>query len=57
MEEEVVNGLAYLMETTSDMKRFYIYKDMAMKLCSEIAHAKVKENIKTTDDCIIQCCK
>lgn len=57
MEEEVVNGLAYLMETTYDMKRFYIYKDMAMKLCREIAHAKVKENIKTTDDCIIQCCK
>ena len=54
-ENEVISGLCYLMETTSNMKRFYLYKDMAMKLCLEIAHAKVKENIKTTDDCIIQC--
>lgn len=54
LEDEVVEGLAYLMETTISMKRFYEFKDLALKLCREIAYLKVRDDIRTTDE---DCCK
>ena len=41
------------METTIDMKRFYDYKELALKLCREIAYLKLRDEIKTTNE---NCC-
>ena len=49
IEREVL-GLSKMMEITPSMERFYHYKNLAMKLCYDIAHFLVKENVKTTED-------
>ena len=54
IEDEIIEGLSYLMETTIDMKRFYDYKELALKLCREIAYLKLRDEIKTTnEDCCV----
>jgi organic radical activating enzyme len=54
LEDEVIDGLSYLMETTIDMKRFYEYKELALKLCREIAYLVLRDEIKTIKEF---CCK
>lgn len=54
LEDEVIEGLSCLMETTIDMKRFYEYKELAMKLCREIANLRLRDEIRTSnEDCCI----
>ena len=54
LEDEVIEGLSCLMETTIDMKRFYEYKELTMKLCREIANLKLRDEIRTSnEDCCI----
>lgn len=55
VEREVVDGLASLMQMTPDMRRFYVYKDIAVKLCERIARFHPKDGVKTNAEDSCKC--
>lgn len=58
--EKEIFLLTELMSTTLELSRFYLYKQMSIKLCREMAHLPIKEDVKTTDleyCCHINCIK